>query len=140
VLATASGEGVALVKALGADVVIDSRATRFEEGLERVDAVIDLVGGETQTRSFSVLRRGGRLVSAVSTPDAERARALGVDAEFFIVRVNTARLNEIAARVDAGALATKVGCVLPLTEAVTAHEMLAGLRPHPRGKIVLKVR
>lgn len=140
VLATASGEGVALARSLGADVVLDYRATRFEDGLEPVDAVIDLVGGETQTRSFAVLRRGGRLVSAVSKPDAELARARGVEAEFFLVGVTTARLNDIAAMVDAGDLVTRVGRVLPLGEAVTAHEMLDGLRPRPSGKIVLAVR
>jgi NADPH:quinone reductase-like Zn-dependent oxidoreductase len=61
-------------------------------------------------------------------------------AQFFLVDVNTARLNELGAMVDSGRLATNIGTVLPLAEAVVAHEMLDGLRPHPRGKIVLEVR
>jgi hypothetical protein len=32
-----------------------------------------------------------------------------------------------------------VGSVLPLVDAIGAREMLAGARPHKRGKIVLEV-
>jgi hypothetical protein len=32
-----------------------------------------------------------------------------------------------------------IGAVLSLAAARTAHEMLDGLYPHPRGKIVLRV-
>jgi NADPH:quinone reductase-like Zn-dependent oxidoreductase len=41
--------------------------------------------------------------------------------------------------IDAGELRTNVGTVLPFTDARTAHEMLEGSRPHPRGKIVLSI-
>ncbi|MGO8655305.1 zinc-binding dehydrogenase, partial [Rhizobium ruizarguesonis] len=58
---------------------------------------------------------------------------------FFLVEVTTAQLVEIAAMVDAGALVTQVGTVLPLSEAIAAHEMLEGTRPHAKGKIVLTV-
>ena len=57
---------------------------------------------------------------------------------FFLVGVSSGRLEELAALLDAGELATSVGDVLPLTEARAAHEMLAG-KPHKRGKIVLAV-
>jgi NADPH:quinone reductase-like Zn-dependent oxidoreductase len=61
-----------------------------------------------------------------------------VRALFFLVAVSSSRLEKIAALIDAGELATNVGDVLPLAEARTAHEMLAG-KPHKRGKIVLAV-
>jgi len=57
---------------------------------------------------------------------------------FFLVAVSSLKLEKIAALFDAGELATSVGDVLPLAEARTAHEMLAG-KPHKRGKIVLEV-
>ncbi|MGO7582722.1 NADP-dependent oxidoreductase [Rhizobium ruizarguesonis] len=139
VIATASGSDIEMVRNLGAGTVVDFRSQRFEEVADEVDAVIDLVGGETQTRSFTVLKRGGRLVSAVSQPDQELAKAHGVEAFFFLVEVTTAQLVEIAAMVDAGALVTQVGTVLPLSEAIAAHEMLEGTRPHAKGKIVLTV-
>ncbi len=139
VIATASGSDIETVKRLGADLVIDFRSQRFEDLADDVDAVIDLVGGETQTRSFAVLKRGGKLISAVSQPDQELANARGVDALFFLVNVTTKELGEITAMVDAGELETNVGDVLPLDAAITAHEMLEGKRPHAKGKIVLQV-
>src|SRR6185436_4375054 len=47
--------------------VIDARTVPFDD-LTGIDVVLDLVGGETQDRSFAVLKPGGVLVSAVSTP------------------------------------------------------------------------
>jgi len=38
-----------------------------------LDLVLDLIGGETQERSWSVLKPGGTLVSTVG-PDAARAK------------------------------------------------------------------
>src|SRR4051794_10999744 len=86
-IATAGADDLAYVQSLGADRVVDYRAQRFENEVHEADAVLDLVGGETQTRSFKVLRRGGKLVSAVSQPDQARAEGHGVRAEFFLVRV-----------------------------------------------------
>jgi NADPH:quinone reductase-like Zn-dependent oxidoreductase len=139
VVATGSAEDMEEIKRLGADQVIDHRAARFEEQVSDVDAVIDLVGGETQTRSFAVLKRGGKLISAVSQPDQALATEHGVVAAFFLVAVSTAELDEISAMVDGGFLKTNVGTVLPLSDAITAHEMLEGKRARNKGKMVLKV-
>ena len=111
----------------------------FEDKISPVDAVIDLVGGEVQQRSFSVLKRGGTLVSAVSPPDQVAAERHGVRAMFFLVDVTTSHLARIAEMIDAGELTTNVGTVLPLVHARRAHEMLEGSRPRPRDKIVLSV-
>jgi len=100
--------------------------------------VIDLVGGDVQRRSLSVLKRGGILVSAVSKPDADEAKRRRVCAKFILVDVTTAALERIAGMVDAGEIATSVGAVLSLAELRTAHEMVEGMRTRPRGKIVLK--
>jgi NADPH:quinone reductase-like Zn-dependent oxidoreductase len=140
VTATAFARDTAYVRSLGADNVIDVGSGRFEDQADKVDAVIDLVGGETQARSFGVLKAGGQLVSAVSAPDPETAKARGVTAHFFLVKVTTGHLNRIAALIDEGRLRTNVGTVLPLSAAREAHEMLDGARPRPGGKIVLSVR
>ena len=50
------------MRGLGADVVCDYRADRFEDHARDVDVVLDSVGGETLARSFAVLKRGGALV------------------------------------------------------------------------------
>jgi NADPH:quinone reductase-like Zn-dependent oxidoreductase len=139
VIATAGTDDIETVRRLGADRVIDYRNERFEELVSDVDAVIDLVGGESQTRSFSVLKRGGKLISAVSKPDQELAASHGVTADFFLVAVSTSQLSDISKMIDNGDLKTNVGSVLPLSDAIKAHEMLEGKREHAKGKIVLKV-
>ena len=84
-----------------------------------------------------MLRRGGKLISAVSDPDQDLAQSHGVEAAFFLVKVTTRSLAEIAGLIDGGQLRPRVGAVLPLAEAREAHLMLEGVRPHPKGKIVL---
>jgi len=138
-IATVATDDISLVRNLGANTVIDYRTQRFEEEVREADAVIDLVGGETQDRSFQVLRRGGKLISAVSKPDQQLAERHGVEAAFFLVNVTRQNLAEIARLVDGGKLKTKVGAVLPLADAREAHLMLERVRPQPKGKIVLAV-
>jgi NADPH:quinone reductase-like Zn-dependent oxidoreductase len=139
IIATAASNDAPLLRDLGASTVIDFHTERFEEQVRGADAVIDLVGGETQTRSFQVLRRGGKLISAVSPPDQVIAESHGVDAAFFLVNVTSSRLAQIAALLDDGELRTHVGAVLPLRDASEAHLMLEHLRLQPKGKIVLAV-
>jgi NADPH:quinone reductase-like Zn-dependent oxidoreductase len=136
-IATAAADDAAFVHNLGANTVIDYQSQRFEKEVRDADAVIDLVGGETQERSFQVLRRGGKLISAVSRPDQHLAESHGVEAAFFLVNVTSQYLAEIASLIDGGRLKTRVGAVLALAEAREAHLMLEGVRPRPKGKIVL---
>lgn len=136
---TASTGDISAVRNLGANTVIDYRTQRFEEEVQNADALIDLVGGETQDRSFQVVRPGGKLISAVSRPDQDLAKRYGVEAAFFLVNVTSKYLREIARLIDGGKLRTKVGAVLPLADAREAHLMLEHMRPQPKGKIVLDV-
>jgi NADPH:quinone reductase-like Zn-dependent oxidoreductase len=137
VIATASAGDAALVRELGADTVIDHRTELFEDSVRGADAVIDLVGGDTQKRSFQVLRLGGKLISAVSEPDQALARRHGVDAAFFLVEVTTEELTGIARLIDDGKVRTGPAVVLALADALKAHLMLEGLQVRPKGKIVL---
>jgi NADPH:quinone reductase-like Zn-dependent oxidoreductase len=139
IIATAAAEDLDYVHELGADTVVDYKTERFKDVARDVDAVLDLVGGETQERSFEVLRRGGKLISAVSQPDQDLATSHGVDAAFFLVNVTTRHLTEIAGLIDSGELRTRVGTAIPLADAHEAHLMLEGIRPMPKGKIVLAV-
>jgi NADPH:quinone reductase-like Zn-dependent oxidoreductase len=138
VIATAASEDREYVQHLGADKVVDFRTERFEESVTGVDVVLDTVGGDTQQRSFQVLKPGGILVSAVSAVPEATQKRYGIRVAFFYVDVTTERLNTITELFDSGKLVTDVGTVLPLAEASVAHEMLGGA-PHKRGKIVLSV-
>jgi NADPH:quinone reductase-like Zn-dependent oxidoreductase len=139
IIATAGANDIPWVRGLGADTAIDFHTQRFEEQVRDVDAVIDLVGGDVQERSFQVLRRGGKLISAVSGPDQNLAQRHGIDAAFFLVQVTSQRLADIAGLIDGGKLKTRVGAVLPFADAREAHLMLEHVRPQPKGKIVLAV-
>ena len=137
VFATASARDVAFVQSLGADVVIDYRAERFEDKAQEVDMVFDTVGGETQERSLQVLRKGGVLVSVVSRIPPGVAQQHGVRSVYFIVEGNRAQLEEIATLVDEGNLQPIIAEVFPLARAREAFEF--GAASHSPGKIVLEV-
>jgi NADPH:quinone reductase-like Zn-dependent oxidoreductase len=139
-IATAGANDIEYVRSLGADTVLNYHTHRFEDEVKDVDAVLDLVGGETQMRSFQVLHPGGKLISAVSQPDQDRAKSHEVTAAFFLVEVTTERLRTIADLIDRGELKTHVGTVLPLADARDAHLMLEGRRLPPKGKIVLHLK
>src|SRR5258705_7880404 len=74
VIATASGSDEAYLTSIGATRVINYREAQFEQALrEEVGGVFDLIGGDTQKRSFLVLKEGGHLVSAVQPVSQEEA-------------------------------------------------------------------
>ena len=137
VVATASSENSQFVKDLGAAQVVNYNTQRFEDAVEQVDIVLDMVGGETRDRSIHVLKRGGILVSVVS-PIPESLKRPDIRTVFFLVEVTTGRLNALTALFNRGKLKTQVGPVLSLDQAQTAHHMLAGA-PHKRGKIVFRM-
>lgn len=137
VTATAAAQDSDFVTGLGAQQVLDYAGTRFEDHLKDVDAVLDLVGGETQTRSWTVLRPGGVLVSIVSPPDPKKAAEHGAHGAFFIVEPNHDELDAIARLIENGQLAPIVDRVVALTDTRNAYEALR--KKHRRGKVVIHV-
>src|SRR5439155_11953481 len=137
VIGTASSKNHPLLNDLGVDEAIDYRKTRFEDVVREVDVVLDTVGGETQERSFKVLKKGGILVSLVQPPSQELAAKYGVRALFHGGRARSSDLAQIAKLIDDGKVKTIVETVLPLAEARRAHKLSEAR--HVRGKIVLKV-
>src|SRR2546422_2343876 len=109
VLATASGQNVEYVKRLGADEVIDYRTTPFEMVAHSVDVVLDLIGGETQQRSWGVLKAGGMLVSLLVPPSQEDAAKYGVRAAFLGAQPTTGLLKELAHLLDTGQIKPHIG-------------------------------
>ena len=137
VIATASANDHNFLRELGASEVIDYTHEHFEEKVEDVDVVFDTVGGETQQRSWGVLRRGGILISIVSPVADEKAASLGVRGAYFIVEPNRAQLIELGHLIDKGTLRVVVGAVLPLARAREAFEQASA--GHKPGKTVLQV-
>ncbi|MFE4210479.1 NADP-dependent oxidoreductase, partial [Streptomyces goshikiensis] len=139
VVATAGSGSVELVRELGADRVIDYRTEKFEEVVSDVDVVLDTIGGETQERSFGVLKSGGTLVSIVAIPDAEAKKARwNVEARSFFMRPQGEQLAHLAGLVESGQLRPIVETVFPLDEASEALQKVE--RGGARGKTVISVR
>ena len=137
VIGTASGQSLEFVNQLGADEVIDYRTTKFEDVVHDVDVVFDTIGGETQDRSWKVLKQRGILVSVVSPPSNEKAAAHGVRGVFMVSKPRGDQLARIADLVVRGQVKVTVETVLPLSEAREAQELSQS--GHAHGKIILTV-
>ena len=139
VIASALDGDAGFVRDLGASYVVDTRSSSLADFQKCADAVIDTVGGASQTQLFALAKPGGIVVSAVSEPSADLAQQHGLRAMFFVVDVNATDLARLADMFDRRQLTASIGHVLSLAQARTAHEMLEGKGPRTRGKIVLKV-
>ncbi|QWT21032.1 NADP-dependent oxidoreductase [Bacillus sp. NP157] len=126
VIATARGsDAVQLCLALGADVAIDTQDARFEEHAGHVDVVFDTVGHDLLERSWRFVEPKARLVTisgeAEDAPSPERARQLGIEAFWFIVRPDAAQLAEIVGWVADGRIKPQVDRLYPLEDAARAY-------------------
>src|SRR5262249_53902710 len=103
------------------------------EDIGGVDLVFDVIGGDIQKRSASLIRAGGTLVTVVGPPEARPTDGLAVD---FVVESDRGQLREIVQRVRDGRLRTNTGSVAPLDDAVAA------LNPTTRqtGKTIIRIR
>lgn len=137
VIATTSGRNRSFVESLGADEVIDYQEQPFQTVARDIDLVFDTLGGEVQEASWSVLKPGGLLVSIVSPPSEERAKALGMRSAFVFIEPNAEILDQLSMLVDTGALRPIVGAEFALEDIASAHAFSQTGRAV--GKIVLYV-
>src|ERR1700730_18398422 len=155
VIATASGDDEAYLKSIGASRVINYREAQFEKVLrEKVDVVFDLVGGDSQKRSFPVLKEGGHLVSAVQPVSQEEAAKHRVTGAMMRLAPSGDVLGSIARLLEERTIRPDVATVYPLQDAAQAWKDIAGnlpgvhgispsgqgaAKPRSHGKIVLRV-
>ncbi len=162
VATTTSAGNVALVKSLGADVVIDYKAQDFEDVLRDYDVVLNSQDNTTLGKSLRVLKPGGQLISISGPPDPafaeqigasafmelmvrllssgvrRKARAVGVDYSFLFMKANGTQLREITQLFEAGVLRPVVDRVFPFEQ---TNEALAYVETgRAKGKVVIKVK
>ena len=137
VATTVSGQEADFARELGADQVVDYKTERFEEVVEPVDIVFDLIAGDTQTRSFGIIKPGGALVSTLGEPDSDLGTRHGIRTAGFLVEPNADQLGELAALVDDGQVKITVQRRFPLEDIAAAQDMLE--KEHTRGKIVVDI-
>ena len=142
VYGTAGPDSQSFVAGLGATAGIDYTREDFTDAIHRhcpdgVDVVLDTRGGQVLSRSYGVLKPGGRLVSLVEQPNAETAAQAGVRARLLEVEPDAEQLGLLAQRVDQGQLRPTVQKIFGLDQAAEAHRVQeAG---HVRGKLVLNL-
>ena len=138
VTTTVSTNNKQFVQELGADQIVDYKKENFEDILQDYDAVFDTVGGETNKRSFRVLKKGGGIiVSTLEQPNTELMSQYGIKAVFLFSQVNKQRLTKLAQWVDENNIKVNIDKTFPLDEASNALDYQKG--GHPRGKVVLTV-
>jgi NADPH:quinone reductase-like Zn-dependent oxidoreductase len=162
VATTTSTGNVALVKSLGADVVVDYKTQDFEDVLRDYDVVLNSQDAKTLAKSLRVLKAGGKLISLSGPPDPQfgkdisaswflrlvmrllsagtrrAAKRLGVDYSFLFMKANGNQLREIARLFDAGTIRPVIDRVFPFE---ATNEALAYVEAgRAKGKVVIKVK
>ncbi len=162
VATTTSTGNVALVKSLGADVVIDYKTQEFEDVLRDYDMVLNSQDGKTLEKSLGVLKGGGKLVSISGPPDPKfgreiaapgfvklvmrllsfgvrrKAQGRGVAYSFLFMKANGRQLREITQLIEAGAIRPVVDRVFPFE---STNEALAYVETgRAKGKVVVKIK
>jgi NADPH:quinone reductase-like Zn-dependent oxidoreductase len=138
VATTATVEGIDFAKRLGADEVVDYEFQSFESILKDFDAVLDTVGGDTYKKSFSVLRKGGIIVSMLQQPDEALMKKYEVRAVLEMTQVNRELLNKIAKLVEDGVLEVNIAKTFSLKDIRKAYD--AKEDEKILGKIAIEVK
>lgn len=137
VIGTVSEEDIDYARSLGLDQIIDYKKERFEDKVRGVDAVVDLVGGETLKHSYRVVKKGGVLATTVQPIDNAAAEQAGIRAVHVVMKRSATDLAELARLVVIGAVKPRLDQTLNLSQAKEAQELIENGRTH--GKLILKV-
>ncbi|MCS1350391.1 NADP-dependent oxidoreductase [Mechercharimyces sp. CAU 1602] len=161
VATTASENGEALVKEMGADLFINYKTESFEDVIDHYDAVFDTVGGDTLERSFRVLKPDGKLVSVSGPPTKEgaiayglgflpkmlfslaskkirkTAKQYGIPYHWLGMKPNGEQLSQITALIEGGIIRPVIDRTYPLSQAQAAIEHVESKRA--KGKVIITV-
>jgi NADPH:quinone reductase-like Zn-dependent oxidoreductase len=162
VATTTSAGNVALVKSLGADVVIDYKTQDFEDVLRDYDVVLNSQDGKTLEKSLRVLKAGGKLISISGPPDPafadeikapwfvkqvirvlslgtrRKAQRLNVGYSFLFMKASGSQLRQITPLLESGAIRPVVDKVFPFDSTNDALAYVESGRA--KGKVVIKIR
>jgi len=118
-------------------VVIDYHTQAFDELLSDYDLVFDMLGGDTLTRSFKVLKKGGMMVSIKGQDTDNLAAKYGVRFDWFLMEPQGEMLSALGSLIDTGAVRPVIGKTFPMEQTGAAYEELAN--GDSVGKIVVMV-
>lgn len=162
VATTASAANAALVRELGADIVINYRSQKFEEELSGYDVVLNSLDAATLEKSLRVLKPGGKLISISGPPDPAFARArglnvairlvlrmmsagirrkakrAGVDYSFLFMHADGGQLGRIAKLIEDGTIRPVIDGVFPFEQLNEAFATIDTGRA--KGKVVVTLK
>lgn len=162
VATTTSASNKEMVRALGADVIVDYKAEDFETTLSGYDLVLNTQDRATLEKSLRVLKRGGAAISISGPPEPRFARERGlgvvvriaarflsagirrqakkaeVDYSFMLMNASGAQLEAITTLIEAGVIRPIVDRVFPFEATNDALDYVKQGRA--RGKVVIRIR
>ncbi|MGN6804137.1 MAG: NADP-dependent oxidoreductase [Ginsengibacter sp.] len=142
VAGTASGKNEEFLKSLGVDQFINYKTEKFEDVVNDVDAILDAMGGEILYRSFSCVKKGGRVVclpsSTKNDPKAiELAKQHDVEMIWPMMHPDGKEMSLIAGLMEQEKLQVKVDKVFNLDQIVEAHK---AVETHGTdGKVIIRI-
>ncbi|MEW4153943.1 NADP-dependent oxidoreductase [Bacillus thuringiensis] len=137
VIGTVSTDNIEFIKSLGADQAIDYRNIPFEEVVSNIDLVIDAVGGDILERSWSIIKKGGTLVSLVQPPSEEKGKEFDIQTRFNTSEATQEDLCILAQLLAEGTIHAEIEKIYPLHEVRKAHQKSE--LGHARGRILLQI-
>ncbi|MDX8527910.1 NADP-dependent oxidoreductase [Mesorhizobium sp. MSK_1335] len=161
VATTASAAGADLLKALGADIIVDYRKDDFEKVLSGYDVVLNSQDAKTLEKSLTVLKPGGKLISISGPPDPEfakaqglnlmlrlvlrflsrgiraKARRRGVSYSFLFMCAQGDQLSKITSLIESGVIRPVADRIFPFE---ATNEALAYVETgRAKGKVIIKI-
>ena len=142
--------------------MIDYKTQRFDQELSGYDVVLDSQGGETLTRSLTVLKPGGLAIGIAGPPDSafaaqlgkrvpllpvmallslrtrRAAKRLGVRYSFLFMRADGAQLGQIVALIEAGTLRPVIDRTFPFHQTPDALAYVQAGRS--KGKVLITIK
>jgi NADPH:quinone reductase-like Zn-dependent oxidoreductase len=163
VATTTSAGNVALVKSLGADIVIDYKSEDFETKLKDYDVVLHSNRDKKiLEKSLRILKTGGQLITLTGPPTPEFAKQLGlawylqlitklisssakkyakklnVNFTFLFMRAEGNQLSQITKLIESGVIKPVIDKVFPFEQ---TNEAMAYVETgRAKGKVVVKVK
>ena len=162
VATTASEKSFAMLKNLGADVLIDYKKDDFENILKEYDLVLNSQDTNTLEKSLRILKPGGKVISISGPPTPDFAKAvgapwfvkiilalissgirkkaakLGVDYSFLFMRADGAQLSQITSLIESGAIKPVLDKTFPFEQANDALAYVESGRA--KGKVVVRMK
>jgi len=142
VIAVASSASKALLTSFAVDQFIDYKKEKFEDKVQNVDIVLNLVGDkETALRSLNVMNNGGKIISFLGPHDPEvvaKAQEKNIELVSMIVKPSGEQLGFITQLINDKLINTIIEKTFPLDEVKLALNLVQN--GHCHGKVVLKVK